>query len=958
MKKEKSDNTFIYKEDGKINIYGAREHNLKDIDLQIPRNKLVVFTGLSGSGKSSIAFDTVFAEGQRRYMETFASYARQYIGEMKRPDVEKIDGLSPVISIEQKTVNKNPRSTVGTITEIYDFLRLLYARASDGYSSVTGKKMIQYTEDQLVQTIIEKYQGIFVILLAPLVRSRKGHYRELFEQYRKKGFTKIRIDRRIRDIEAQMQVARYSIHDIELVVDRLTINSKSFGRLKSSIQLALKEGKGNLLLLKEENEEPQYFSKNLMCSESGISYDEPQPNTFSFNTPYGACPECNGIGFIYNVDKKSIILDESKSIKAGGLLIIDNKNDSLIKPVIRALANKYKVNLDLPMNKLPEAFLNELFYGSNREITIMSDFFTEVDIKFDGIISRYEQIIEDNEYSYLKRELREFVSRIKCPECHGSRLKEKALYFKIDNKNIHEVASMQIDEFNDWIIGLESKLKGRQKLIASELLKEIKTRISFILEVGLTYLSLNRPVMSLSGGEAQRIRLATQIGSQLINVTYIIDEPSIGLHQRDNYKLINALKELRNVGNSVFVVEHDKEMMLSSDYLVDLGPKAGRHGGNICFSGKSKDIFKAKTITADYLNGTKKIEIPKKRREGNGDFIELISAKGHNLKNINLRLPLAKLICVTGVSGSGKSSLINETLYPIIKNYLYKSRVKPLDYEKIKGIENIDKVIEIDQSSIGRTPRSNPATYTGVFTLIRSLFTQLPEAKIRGYKPGRFSFNVKGGRCEECRGAGIKTIEMNFLPDVYVKCTQCRGKRYNRETLEVRYKGKSINDVLNMTHNQALDFFENIPKIKRKIKALVDVGMGYVTLGQASTTLSGGEAQRIKLAAELSKRDTGKTLYILDEPTTGLHFEDIRMLMNVLNKFVDKGNTVLIIEHNFDVIKLADHIIDLGPEGGESGGKIICEGTPEEVSQITKSYTAKYLKEELGIKARTKINTK
>ncbi len=932
-----------------IKIWGAREHNLKNIDLDIPRNKLVVITGLSGSGKSSLAFDTLFAEGQRRYMETFASYARQYIGEMKRPDVEKIDGLSPVISIEQKTVSKNPRSTVGTTTEIYDFLRLLYARASDAYSYETGKKMVKYTEDQLIQTIIEKHQGKMVSLLSPVVRSRKGHYRELFEQYRRRGFTKIRVDGKIKDLEPKMQVSRYSIHDIEIVIDRMTIVEKSFNRLKASILLALKEGKGSMMIMEEDHKTPFFYSRNLVCPDTGISYDEPQPNSFSFNSPYGACPECKGLGKVFKIDENTLILNENKSIKDGGLLILNAEKDTWTNAILKTIINKHRSSVEIPIKDLPEVVFHEIMHGSPEKL-IISTHYMDYDIKFNGLIEKYRSILEEGDHAYSKDDLKEFIPEIVCPSCNGGRLKAEAQYFKIDQKSISEVASMEIDEFYEWVGSLEEKMEGRKKLIASELLKEIKNRSGFLVDVGLTYLSLNRPLFSLSGGEAQRIRLATQIGSQLVNVTYVIDEPSIGLHQRDNHKLIGALRNLSEIGNSVIVVEHDKEMMLSADHLVDLGPKAGRHGGEVCFSGLAKDIYKANSITADYLNGIKKIEVPSKRREGNDLFLELSGAKGHNLKNVHLKLPLGKLVCITGVSGSGKSSLINETLYPIIRNRLYRSKSKPLDYDNLKGLEHIDKVVEVDQSPIGRTPRSNPATYTGVFTNIRNIFSQLPEAKIRGYKPGRFSFNVKGGRCEECQGAGVKTIEMNFLPDVYIKCPQCQGNRYNRETLEVRYKGKTINDVLNMTHNQALEFFENIPQIKRKIKAVVDVGMGYVTLGQSSITVSGGEAQRMKLAAELSKRDTGKTLYILDEPTTGLHFEDIRMLMDVLNKFVNKGNTVLIIEHNLDVIKLADHIVDLGPDGGEEGGHIICEGTPEQLVAANCGHTAGFLKSELDKK--------
>jgi excinuclease ABC subunit A len=947
VSKKQEINKYINEiEEGHINIYGAREHNLKNIDLSIPRNKLVVFTGLSGSGKSSLAFDTVFAEGQRRYMETFASYARQYIGEMKRPDVEKIDGLSPVISIEQKTVSKNPRSTVGTTTEIYDFLRLLYARIGEAYSYESGKKMVRYTEEQLIATILEKHDQKSVSILAPVVKARKGHYRELFEQYRRKGYTKIRVDGKIKEIVPKMKLNRYAIHDIELLIDRIQVQQKSISRLKSSMQLALKEGKGTLIIINENESDLHYYSKNLMCPESGISYDEPQPNTFSFNSPYGYCPECKGFGIIHKIDEDVLIRNKEKSIKEGGLLILDPQKDHWTSAIIRSIATRYSLDLDTPIKDIPQEILDKIFHGTTEEILVKTAFM-EYETRFEGLINRYKEQISDSENSQYKEELKEHIPLVTCPACEGSRLKKEARYFKIDRKNIYDVSSLQLTDFHAWIESLEKKLSGRRKTIGSELIKELKTRTVFLLDVGLGYLSLDRAMFTLSGGEAQRIRLATQIGSQLINVTYIIDEPSIGLHQRDNHRLINALKELAEIGNSVLVVEHDKEMMEAADYLVDLGPKAGRLGGHVSFKGLLKDIGKADSLTADYLSGRKSIEVPGKRRKGNGNSMVLKGAKGHNLKNVNLNLPLGKLVCITGVSGSGKSSLINETLYPIIRNHLYRAKIKPLTYKKLDGLEHIDKVIEIDQSPIGRTPRSNPATYTGTFTQVRSLFAQLPEAKIRGYKPGRFSFNVKGGRCDECEGAGVKTIEMNFLPDVYIKCPKCMGNRYNRETLEVRYKGKSINDVLNMTHNQALEFFENIPQLKRRIKTMVDVGLGYITLGQSSVTISGGEAQRVKLATELAKKDTGKTLYILDEPTTGLHFEDIRILMEVLNKFVNKGNTVLIIEHNLDVIKLADHIIDLGPDGGEAGGKIICEGTPEEIVSQNCGHTAAYLKKEL-----------
>jgi len=937
-------------EEGKISIYGACEHNLKNISLDIPRNRLVVITGLSGSGKSSLAFDTLYAEGQRRYMETFASYARQYIGEMRRPEVEKIEGLSPVISIEQKSGNKNPRSTVGTITEIYDFLRLLYARIADAYSYLSGEKMVRYTEEQLLAAIFEKHYNKLINIYFPVVKARKGHYRELFEQYRKRGYTKVRVDRKLREIQPGMEVSRYQIHDIEILADRVVIAPKNAERLKSSIQLALKEGKGTILVTEEDSPEVFYYSRNLMDPISGLSYDEPQPNTFSFNSPYGACPACQGLGETYKIDEETIILNENKSIREGGLLIIDPKKDHWTTAIIKGLVLRYQIDIDTPVKDLPKDKLDKILYGSNDEILIKTAFM-DYELKFEGLIKRYKNLINNQESSHIREDLLEFIPLVNCEDCGGSRLKKEALFFRIDEKNIYEAASLQLNDFYNWIVKLEQQLTGNKKIIGTEILKEIRERTSFLVDIGLGYLSLSRPVASLSGGEAQRIRLATQIGSHLINVTYIIDEPSIGLHQRDNHRLINALKELSRIGNSVIVVEHDKEMMQNADFIVDLGPGAGIHGGNLIATGTPAQINQSNGITADYLSGVKKIEIPKKRRKGNGLFLELSGARGHNLKDVHLKIPLGTLVCVTGVSGSGKSSLINETLYPILKNRFYRTKTPPLPYSEIKGIENIDKVIEIDQQPIGRTPRSNPATYTGTFSLIRNIFTELPEARIRGYKPGRFSFNVKGGRCEECEGAGEKTIEMNFLPDVSVTCPKCLGKRYNRETLEVRYKGKSINDVLNMTHEDALEFFSNIPQLKRKLKTMVDVGLGYITLGQSSVTLSGGEALRVKLAAELAKRDTGKTLYILDEPTTGLHFEDIRILMNVLNHFVEKGNTVLIIEHNLDVIKLADYIIDMGPEGGSEGGQIICTGTPEEIIRNKCGFTASFLEKELNGKS-------
>lgn len=935
-------------EDGKIGIFGANEHNLKNISVEIPRNKLVVITGLSGSGKSSLAFDTLYAEGQRRYMETFASYARQYIGEMKRPDVEKIEGLSPVISIEQKTGGNNPRSTVGTITEIYDFLRLLYARVADAYSYLSGEKMVRYSEEQLIKTLFERHENKLANLYSPIIRARKGHYRELFEQYRRKGYTKVRIDGKIKELRPNLEVGRYQTHDIEVLIDRINIEPKNIERLKSSVLLALREGKGSLLVTNNDNPQVFYYSRNLMCPSTGLSYDEPQPNTFSFNSPYGACKACEGLGETYQIDADTIIIDKSKSILEGGLFIPEHTKDNWTTAIIKALATRYDIDIKSPIEKLPAEKLEKIFYGTNEEILVRTAFM-DYELKFEGLIERYKNILINTENNHLKDELKEVIPKVKCIECGGSRLKKEAIYFKIDEKNIYEASQMQLFDFNIWLQTLTDRLDGKKKKIAEEIIKELKSRTGFLVDIGLGYLSINRSVGSLSGGEAQRIRLATQIGSQLVNVTYIIDEPSIGLHQRDNHRLIKALKSLARLGNSVVVVEHDKEMMQSADYIVDLGPRAGLHGGELIATGTYEEVKKSKGITAEYLNNVRKIELPVDRRKGNGHFLELIHAKGHNLKNVNLKIPLGKLVCVTGVSGSGKSSLINQTLYPILKNYFYRTKSVVLPYESIKGLEFIDKVIEIDQQPIGRTPRSNPATYTGVFGLIRNLFVQLPEAKIRGYKPGRFSFNVKGGRCEECEGAGEKTIEMNFLPDVLVPCNKCMGKRYNRETLEVRYKGKSINDVLNMSHEEAFSFFSNIPQIKRKLKTMVDVGLGYITLGQSSVTLSGGEAQRVKLATELSKKDTGKTLYILDEPTTGLHFEDIRILMQVLSRLVEHGNSVLIIEHNLDVIKLADYIIDMGPEGGEGGGKIICLGTPEEIVKHQCGHTAGFLEKEMEL---------
>lgn len=942
-----------------LEITGAREHNLKNIHLSIPRNKLVVITGLSGSGKSSLAFDTIYAEGQRRYIETFSAYARQFLGGMERPDVDNISGLSPVIAIDQKTVNKNPRSTVGTVTEIYDFLRLLFAKASEAFSYMTGEKMIRYSDEQIIHLIIEKYSGNKIIMLSPVVRARKGHYRELFEQFLKQGFLKARIDGEIQEIKYRMQVDRYKIHDIEIVIDRIEVKEEARARIADSLKLAMKYGKGVIMVINDESGHGiqasgsglQYFSRSLMCPSTGVSYSEPEPNTFSFNSPYGACPHCNGLGEISEVDTDKIIPDKNKSIRKGGLAPLGEYKENWTFAQLQTIGDKYGFNLNTPIKEIPENALKIVLYGSEETFSIknnpggLSPFYS---FNFDGIINIIIRQYEDNLSASYSKWAQGFMNKNPCPLCNGTRLKKEALYFKIDNKNISDLANLDLLGLREWFSTIEERLTSRQNAIAKEILKEIRTRIQFLLDVGLDYLTLNRSSRSLSGGEAQRIRLATQIGSQLVGVLYILDEPSIGLHQRDNHQLIDALKNLRDIGNSVIVVEHDKEMILSADYVIDIGPLAGVHGGRIIATGTPDEIKRSDTLTAQYLNGKKEIKIPGERRGGSGKLLELWGARGHNLKNVDADFPLGKFICVTGVSGSGKSSLINETLYPILSRHFYKSDKKPLPYKTVYGLANIDKVIEIDQSPIGRTPRSNPATYTGVFTDIRNLFSILPEAKIRGYKPGRFSFNVKGGRCETCGGGGLRQIEMNFLPDVYVHCETCNGKRYNRETLEVRYKGKSISDVLNMTIEQAVDFFENIPSIVHKIKTLKDVGLGYITLGQSSTTLSGGEAQRVKLATELSKRDTGKTFYILDEPTTGLHFEDVRILLDVLNKLVDNGNTVLVIEHNLDVIKVADHIIDLGQEGGEKGGKIVCEGTPEEVAENKKSYTGFYLKRELN----------
>ena len=937
-----------------IEVLGARAHNLKNIDISIPREKLVVITGLSGSGKSSLAFDTIYAEGQRRYVETFSAYARQFLGGLERPDVDKIDGLSPVIAIEQKTTSKSPRSTVGTITEIYDFLRLLFARGADAYSYNTGEKMVSYSDDQIKSLIIEQFSDRKINVLAPVIRGRKGHYAELFQQIAKQGFIRVRIDGAIKEITPGMKLDRYRNHDIEIVIDRLLVDDSedTQKRLSESIQTAMHHGDDVLMIFDQDSEEIRYFSRNLMCPTSGISYQNPEPNLFSFNSPKGACPSCNGLGIINEINPKKIIPDTKLSIKQGGLAPLGEYKSSWIFKQLENIAEKYEFKLTDPISSISEEAMDIILNGGKEKFSVSSKTLgitKEYKIDFEGIAHFIKNQFDENASTAIKRWAKDFMDEIPCPECNGSRLKKEALYFKINNKNIAELSAMDISELTEWFLNLNQHLSEKQKRIASEVIKEINDRLAFLMNVGLNYLSLSRSSKSLSGGEAQRIRLATQIGSQLVGVLYILDEPSIGLHQRDNEKLIHSLEQLRNLGNSVLVVEHDKDMIERADYVIDIGPKAGKYGGEIISKGTPQELLSENTTTAQYLNGALKIEVPKTRRTGNGHFLKLTGATGNNLKNVSITMPLGTLICVSGVSGSGKSTLINETLYPILNAHIFNGVKKPMPYKKIEGLEFIDKVIDIDQSPIGRTPRSNPATYTEVFSEIRKLFTMTSESMIRGYKAGRFSFNVKGGRCETCEGSGVRTIEMNFLPDVYVECETCQGKRFNRETLEIRYKGKSISDVLNMTVDEAVPFFENIPKIYRKVKTIQEVGLGYITLGQQSTTLSGGEAQRIKLAGELSKKDTGNTFYILDEPTTGLHFEDIRVLMNVIQKLVDKGNTVLIIEHNMDVIKLADYIIDIGPEGGKAGGTVVAEGTPEEIIKSKKSHTAKFLKKELGL---------
>ena len=942
---------YLFTGENSLNIYGAREHNLKNIDVSIPRNTMTVVTGLSGSGKTSLAFDTIYAEGQRRYIETFAAYARQFLGNLERPDVDKISGLSPVISIEQKSTNKNPRSTVGTVTEIYDFLRLLYARIADAYSYVTGEKMVRYTDEKILNLILEKHQGKSILLLAPLVKGRKGHYRDLFEQVLRQGFLKVRVDGQIRDITYGMKLDRYKIHDIEIVIDKIPVNTSTQKRLSQSLQTALRYGKGMVMLIDEDSGETYHFSRNLMCPQSGIAYDDPEPNAFSFNSPYGACPKCNGLGNITEVSIEKIIPDKNKTIRKGGIAPLGSYKNNWIFNQVEAIGSKYSFDLDTPVKDIPERAINIILYGSNETVSIKNKHLgitQTYKLDFEGIVNFINNQYVENPTRNIRKWASEFMKNIKCPECNGQRLKKESLYFKIGGYNIADIAEMDFLALKDELENLEKGLDERRYMIAKELMRELNKRLQFLLEVGLDYLSLNRPVKSLSGGESQRIRLATQIGTQLTGVLYILDEPSIGLHQRDNRRLTASLRNLRDIGNSVIVVEHDRDIILSADHIVDMGPGAGNNGGHIIAEGSPSQVMQQDSLTSEYLRNLRDIPLPDKRRQGSEKKLTLKGAKGHNLKNVNLEIPLGLLICVTGVSGSGKSSLINETLYPLLSNHFYRSEKPILPYKSIEGVKNVDKVIDIDQSPIGRTPRSNPATYVKVFDEIRKLYASLPESQVRGYKPGRFSFNVKGGRCETCKGGGMKVIEMNFLPNVHVHCETCQGLRYNRETLEVRYKGKTISDVLNMSIDQALEFFENIPSITQKIKTLSSVGLGYLTLGQSSTTLSGGEAQRVKLASELSKKDTGKTFYILDEPTTGLHFEDVRVLMDVLSSLVNKGNTVMIIEHNMDVIKVADHIIDLGPEGGERGGHIVCQGSPEEVAEAKNNHTARFLKKAIA----------